>query len=58
VPGNGLPRILLCVEGTAVAASGDQALELRRGQSSYLSATDAAVTLTGDALLFLASPGE
>ena len=58
VPGNGLPRILLCVEGTAMAASGDQALELRRGRSCYLPATDAAVTLTGDALLFLASPGE
>jgi len=58
VPGEGLPRILLCVEGTAAAASGDQTLELRCGRSCYLSATDPDVTLTGDALLFLASPGE
>lgn len=58
VPGEGLPRILLCVEGAAAAASGDQTLGLRRGQSCYLSATDPDVTLTGDALLFLASPGE
>jgi len=58
VPGDGLPRILLCVEGAAMAASGDQTLELGRGQSCYLSAADVLVTLTGDAVLFLASPGE
>ena len=58
VPGDGLPRILLCVEGAAMATSGDQTLELRRGQSCYLSAADVHVTLTGDATLFLASPGE
>lgn len=58
VPGNGLPRILLCVEGAVMAASGSRILELRRGQSCYLSATDVDVTLAGDALLFLASPGQ
>jgi mannose-6-phosphate isomerase len=58
MPGDGLPRILLCVEGAAMATSGDQTLELRRGQSCYLSAADVHVTLTGDATLFLASPGE
>ena len=58
VPGDGLPRVLLCVEGAAMAASGDQTLELRRGQSCYLSAADVQVTLAGDAVLFLASPGE
>lgn len=58
VPGDGLPRILLCVDGAALAASGDQALELRRGQSCFLPAADPVVMLTGDALLFLAAPGE
>lgn len=58
LPGDGAPRILLCVEGTATAVSGDQTLELRRGQSCYLSASDANVTLTGDATLYLASSGE
>ena len=58
VPAAGRPRILLCVEGTAMAASGSQTLELRQGQSCYLSAADADVTLSGDALLFLASPGD
>ena len=58
VPGGGLPRILLCVDGAAMATSGDRTLELRRGQSCYLSAADVRVTLTGAAALFLASPGE
>jgi mannose-6-phosphate isomerase len=57
VPGDGLPRILLCVEGSATVTNGDDTLELARGRSCYLSAADAAVMLTGDARLFLASPG-
>jgi mannose-6-phosphate isomerase len=64
VPGDGLPRILLCVEGSATVTSGSNigdhggdTLELARGRSCFLSAADAAVTLTGDARLFLASPG-
>lgn len=59
VPGNGLPRILLCVEGSASAtADAGRTLELSRGRSCFLSASDTAVTLTGDARLFLASPGD
>ena len=58
VPAGGLPRILLCVEGAAIVTSGDRTIELRRGQSCYLSAIDVRVTLTGDAALFLAAPGE
>lgn len=57
-PGDGLPRILLSVEGEATAISGDQTLELQRGQSCYLSPTDVNVMLAGAATLFLASPGE
>ena len=57
VPGDGLPRILLCVEGSATVTSGDDTLELARGRSCFLSAADAPVTLTGHARLFLASPG-
>jgi mannose-6-phosphate isomerase len=58
VPGAGLPRILLCVEGSAtVTADGGRTLELPRGGSCFLPALDLAVTLAGDASLFLASPG-
>lgn len=58
VPGAGLPRILLCVEGSAtVTADGGRTLELPRGGSCFLPASDLAVTLAGDASLFLASPG-
>ncbi len=60
VPGDGLPRILLCVEGSVTVTSGSSsgALELTRGQSCFLSAADKSVTLTGGARLFLASPGD
>ncbi len=58
VPGDGLPRILLCVEGAATAECGEQTLELARGRSCFLPAADEAVTLTGEAELFLASPGD
>jgi mannose-6-phosphate isomerase len=57
VPGDGLPRILLCVEGSAAITSADQQLNLHRGQSCFLSAADAPATVAGDARLFLASPG-
>jgi mannose-6-phosphate isomerase len=66
VPGDTLPRILLCVEGSATitsvgtppgTATLTSILTLTRGQSCYLSAADAHVTLTGTATLFLASPG-
>jgi mannose-6-phosphate isomerase len=58
VPADGQPRILLCVEGEATAASPDGgALVLAKGRSCFLSAADHGVTLAGGALLFLASPG-
>ena len=58
VPASGLPRILLCVDGEAVVSSGGQSLTIRRGQSCFLSARDDAATVSGEALLFLASPGD
>ena len=59
VPGDRTPRILLCVEGSALVRLGVvQSLTLTRGQSCFLSARDAAVTVGGDAKLFLASPGQ
>lgn len=58
VPADGLPRILLCVEGSATVTAGVQTLNLPRGQSCFLSASDTAVTLAGEATLFLASPGD
>lgn len=58
VPADGLPRILLCVEGSATVTADGRTLELTRGRSCFLPASDASVTLAGDVGLFLASPGE
>lgn len=57
VPADGLPRILLCVDGAVTVTANDRTLELSRGRSCFLSASDTAVTLAGEASLFLASPG-
>jgi mannose-6-phosphate isomerase len=59
VPGDGGPRILLCVEGSARIESADgETLTLARGQSCFLSARDSGVTATGSAVLFQAAPGD
>lgn len=58
VPASGLPRILLCVDGEAVVSNGEQSLTIGRGQSCFLSARDTAATVSGEALLFVASPGD
>ncbi|HEV3168687.1 MAG TPA: mannose-6-phosphate isomerase, class I [Actinocrinis sp.] len=58
VPAPGLPRILLCVDGEAEVSADGRSLTIGRGQSCYLSARDVAATVSGDALLFLASPGD
>ena len=57
LPGTGGPRIVLCIEGTAVlrAESGD--LTVGRGESCYLSAADGVVTATGQATVFIAATG-
>ncbi|MFF2773852.1 mannose-6-phosphate isomerase, class I [Streptomyces sp. NPDC058052] len=54
----GGPRIVLCVEGDAVLrdASGEE-LKLGRGESCFLSASDAGVTAEGGATLFVAAVG-
>ena len=57
LPGAG-PRILLCLEGGCVLRSAsDGALELRRGDSCFISAADALVHAAGSARLALAAPG-
>jgi mannose-6-phosphate isomerase len=58
VPDDGEPRILLCVAGEAALRCGDEALILAKGASCFLAAEDAAVSVSGRAVLFLASPGE
>jgi mannose-6-phosphate isomerase len=57
VPGEGEPRILLCVGGEAEITAGGRRLALTRGRSCFLAADDPAATLTGEASLFLAAPG-
>jgi mannose-6-phosphate isomerase len=57
LPGAG-PRILLCLEGACSlrSAPGDT-LELRRGESCFISAVDALIEAAGSARLVLATPG-
>jgi mannose-6-phosphate isomerase len=57
VPGDGLPRILLCVEGSATVSSEGRQLHLGSGRSCFLAAADPPATLAGVGRLFLASPG-
>jgi mannose-6-phosphate isomerase len=60
VPGDGGPRLLLCIEGEASVGCGtDPAarLLLTRGQSCFLGARDMHVTLTGAGTYFLAEVG-
>jgi mannose-6-phosphate isomerase len=60
VPGDGGPRVLLCLEGDASVSCGtepDGHAVLGRGQSCFLSAADAGVLLTGAGRFFLAEAG-
>jgi mannose-6-phosphate isomerase len=56
LPGPGRARILLVVAGHVTCSAGGEELELIQGQSAFLGA-DEDVTLSGDALAFLAAPG-
>jgi mannose-6-phosphate isomerase len=56
LPGRG-PRIALCTEGTAVLHTRGDIVELRRGESAFISAADLDVRGSGRARLFLAAPG-
>jgi mannose-6-phosphate isomerase len=58
LPGDGEPRILLCVQGGAEVVSSTDRLALRRGRSCFVSAADRDVRVVGSGTLFLASPGE
>ena len=60
VPGDGGPRVLLCLEGEASVSCGtepDGHFVLSRGQSGFLSAADTNVLLTGAGRFFLAEAG-
>jgi mannose-6-phosphate isomerase len=58
LPGEG-PRILLCTEGSVVLRSEPgQSVEIGRGGSCFVAAADGPVRGTGQAHLFLASPGQ
>jgi mannose-6-phosphate isomerase len=60
VPGDGGPRVLLCVDGESSVSCGtepDGHFVLVRGQSCFLSAADASVLLTGTGRFFLAEAG-
>ena len=52
------PRIVLCTEGVIVLRGQSVEVALGRGESCFVSAADGAVTGTGPAHAFLASPGE
>jgi mannose-6-phosphate isomerase len=59
VPGDG-PRVLLCVEGSAVVRASDsdgETLLLDQGASCYVSAADGDVIVTGTGTIFQASAG-
>jgi mannose-6-phosphate isomerase len=60
VPGDGGPRVLLCIEGEASVGCGTEPaarLLLTRGQSCFLGARDMHVRLTGAGTYFLAEVG-
>ncbi|WP_018158069.1 mannose-6-phosphate isomerase, class I [Demetria terragena] len=57
VPGDGLPRILLAVHGSIEVSDSSDSVRLQPGESCFLSARDTAITVRGDATVFLASPG-
>jgi len=57
LPGTGGPRIVLCIQGTAVLRAESGELTVDRGESSFLSAADGAVTATGQASVFIAATG-
>ena len=61
VPGDGSPRVMLCLDGEASVSCGtepDGHFVLGRGQSCFLSAADTNVLLTGAGRFFLAEAGE
>ena len=57
LPGGG-PQIVLCIAGAArLRDRSGRELELRRGQSAFLSAADAGVSITGHGTVLLAAVG-
>ena len=56
MPANGSGRILLVTEGSATLRSGEEELELARGESALLTADERA-TVAGGATVFVGGPG-
>jgi mannose-6-phosphate isomerase len=50
-------EILLCIEGRARLSSGGDSLELPRGGSAFVSASDGAYALEGEGVVFRATSG-
>ena len=57
LPAAGSGRILLVTDGDVVVKGGRHKLKLGRGQSAYLTADEAGVSLGGDGTAFLSAPG-
>lgn len=57
LPGHGMPRIALVTEGTATFTDAAGPLPMKRGQSIFVPASNSPVTVTGDAQVFVSSPG-
>ena len=55
--GDGLPQIILCTAGQAELAGASGTLRLAQGQSAYVPASDAAMTVTGTGELVRATAG-
>lgn len=57
LPGDGSARILLVTSGSAELVRDGERLPLTRGEAAFLTATDDAVALVGDAVAFVAASG-
>jgi mannose-6-phosphate isomerase len=56
LPGDG-PRVATCLRGVAALQAGGSAVTLRAGRAVFLAAGEPPLTVTGDTVVFQASPG-
>ena len=57
LPAAEMPRIALVTEGEATFSDADDTLRLTRGRAVFVPATSGPITVTGDATVFVGSPG-
>jgi mannose-6-phosphate isomerase len=55
VPGDGGPRIVACLDGSATVAAGAEAVELTPGRSAFADGTEPPCTVTGRGTAFVVS---